>query len=193
MKLKEILNLFQEHKILVNYQGLEENWEFKGKICTDSREVQAGDIFVCIKGLHSDGHNFIDEVKKKNAAFIVGEIPIDEALPYIQVTESRKAAALLAKLYYHNPSAEFRLIGITGTNGKTTTSMLLYRALMELGYCCGWIGTLGYYINDEHYSTHHTTPDILELNQILSRMVEKGVKYVSMEVSSHALALDRVY
>ena len=193
MKLNDILHIFQEHQILVNYQGMEEEQEFKGKICTDSREIQAGDIFVCIKGYNSDGHNFIEEARKKKAAFIVSERSINDNLPYIQVTESRKATALLAKLYYNNPSAEFRLIGITGTNGKTTTSMLLYQALKELGYSSGWIGTLGYYINDEHFSTHHTTPDILELNQILARMVEKGIKYVSMEVSSHALALDRVY
>ncbi|MCB5258711.1 MAG: UDP-N-acetylmuramoyl-L-alanyl-D-glutamate--2,6-diaminopimelate ligase [Candidatus Cloacimonetes bacterium] len=193
MILKEILNLFREHHILLNYHSTEEDLELKGKICTDSREVKAGDIFICITGFNTDGHNFIDDVRKKNVALIVSERPLDDNLTYIQVTESRKAAALLAKLYYHNPSAQFRLIGITGTNGKTTTSILLYRALMELGYSCGWIGTLGYQINNQHYSSNHTTPDIIELNQIFARMVEKGVKYVSMEVSSHALALDRVY
>jgi len=84
MKLNDILHIFQEHQILVNYQGMEEEQEFKGKICTDSREIQAGDIFVCIKGYNSDGHNFIEEARKKKAAFIVSERSINDDLPYMR-------------------------------------------------------------------------------------------------------------
>lgn len=155
--------------------------------------ISPGDIFVCIRGQVSDGHDFIPDARRRGAALIVCENELTDALPAIQVSDSRKAAALLAKLQYHNPSSSFRLIGISGTNGKTTTSMLLFKAVRELGISAGWIGTLGYDINDEHFETRHTTPDILELNSIFARMAAKGVRIVFMEVSSHALALDRVY
>jgi UDP-N-acetylmuramyl-tripeptide synthetase/UDP-N-acetylmuramoyl-tripeptide--D-alanyl-D-alanine ligase len=193
MTLTRILRIFTEHGLLLEQQALDGIHEVKGKIRTDNRLVEAGDIFVCIKGLQADGHSFIPDARAKQVALIVCQDAFTDALPAIRVSDTRKAAALLAKLYYHDPSSSFRLIGITGTNGKTTTSMLLFKALRELGFPAGWIGTLGYYINDRHYETRHTTPDIMELNQIFADMAQTGVKYVCMEVSSHALALDRVY
>ena len=193
MTLCEIRKIFQAHQLWLECQGLADGQEFTGAPCVDSRELQAGDIFVCIKGQKSDGHKFVPLAREKQAALIVVEDPFTDSQPAIRVSDTRKAAALLAKLHYHNPSSRFRLTGITGTNGKTTTSMLLFKAVRELSLPAGWIGTLGYYINERHYETQNTTPDILELNRILADMAEEGVKHVFMEVSSHALALDRVY
>lgn len=193
MRLQEILNLFQEHGLLVHSQAMEGIENLDGQVRVDNRELRAGDIFVCIKGQVTDGHNYISDARQKQAALVVCENEFTDALPSIRVTDSRKATALLAKLQYGNPSSAFRLIGITGTNGKTTSSMLLFKAIRELGQAAGWIGTLGYYINEEHFETKHTTPDILELNRILAQMAAKGAKFVFMEVSSHALVLDRVY
>lgn len=193
MKVRAIVQIFREHGILLDIQGLEATTEISGKICADNRKLEAGDIFVCIRGFTSDGHKFIPDARKKQAAAIVCEDEFADKLPAIRVSDSRKANALLAKLYYRDPSSRFRLVGITGTNGKTTTSLLLFKAVSELGFSAGWIGTLGYYINDRHYETNNTTPDILELNGILAQMADEGVQYVFMEVSSHALALDRVY
>lgn len=193
MTLAEVLKLFGEHKLLLQIQALDGLGELQGQVRVDNREIEAGDIFVCIRGQVSDGHAFIPDARQKHAALVVCENEFTDALPAIRVTDTRKATALLAKLYYHDPSSSFRLVGVTGTNGKTTTSMLLFKALRELHQSAGWIGTLGYYINDEQFETRHTTPDILQLNAILAQMAEKGVETVCMEVSSHALALDRVY
>ncbi len=193
MRLTEVLQLFTQHGLLLQSQALDGIDDLNGQIRVDNRELEAGDIFVCIKGQVSDGHRFIPDARAKQAALIVGEDEFKDALPAIRVSDSRKATALLAKLYYQDPSSAFRLIGVTGTNGKTTTSMLLFKAVRELGISAGWIGTLGYYINSEHFETRHTTPDILQLNGIFAQMAARGLKLVFMEVSSHALSLDRVY
>lgn len=182
--------------------------ELSGDIRTDNRLIQKGDIFICIKGFSVDGHFFAKDAIQKGAALIIHETDITEAMNSdfaaldsdaslrhlsIQVTDTRKAAALAVRMRYDDPSAQFCLIGITGTNGKTTISTLIYQALSELGYKCGLIGTLGYYIDQEHYPTKNTTPDIVELNKIFLQMIGCGVTHVIMEVSSHALALERVY
>ncbi len=193
MRASEILQVLQDDGLLVQSQKLSGETEIPGAPRTDNREVRQGDIFICIRGMVTDGHKFIGDARKKNAALIICEQAPEGELPAIQVRDSRKAAALIAKLYFRDPSSRFRLIGITGTNGKTTTSMLLFKAMRELGYSCGWIGTLGYDINEQHFDSPRTTPDILELNAIFARMASEGAKYVFMEVSSHALALDRVY
>ncbi len=193
MKLGSYLNLLQEHGLLLASQAVDVNAELVGMPRTDNRLLEAGDIFVCIKGFTDDGHRYIPDARQKEAALVVCENEFSDTLPALRVSDSRKAAALLAKLYYADPSSRFRLIGITGTNGKTTTSLLLFKAIRELGIAAGWIGTLGYYINEEQFSTRHTTPDIMELNAIFAQMAQREVKYVIMEVSSHALALDRVY
>lgn len=193
MKLQELLDLLKEHELLLQTQALDGITELSGQIRIDSREIIPGDIFVCVKGLQADGHAYIPAARKLGAALVICEDDFSDALPAIQVRESRKATALLAKLHYGNPSEAFRLVGVTGTNGKTTTSLLIFQALRELGLPAGWIGTLGYQINEEKFSTRHTTPDSLELNAIFAEMASRGVKYAVMEVSSHALALDRVY
>ena len=167
--------------------------EIDGKVCTDNREVSKGDIFVCIKGFRQDGHNYISDARARGAALVVCEDSFKDAHASIRVKDSRKAAALIAKVYYQNPSSSFRLIGVTGTNGKTTSSLLIFKALRELGISAGWIGTLGYYINDREFSTGHTTPDIVELNSIFASMAGEGVQYVVMEVSSHAWPGPRIW
>ena len=193
MRLSEVLQLLKQHNLLLQSRALEGIDSLSGAVRVDNREIKAGDIFVCIKGQFADGHRFIPDARARGAFLIVCEDEFTDALPAIRVSDSRKATALLAKLFYNDPSSSFRLVGVTGTNGKTTTSMLLFKAARELGISAGWIGTLGYYINDNHYETRHTTPDILQLNGIFAQMAEQGLKLVFMEVSSHALALDRVF
>ncbi len=193
MRLEKLLQALSDHQLLVATQGISGKESISGALITDSREIKTGDIFVCIRGFTSDGHAYISVAREKKAALVICEDDFVDNLPAIRVNDSRKAAALTAKLQFGNPSSKFRLVGITGTNGKTSTSMILYRAARALGYKAGWIGTLGYYINDKEFSTGHTTPDILELNKILDSMANEEVSLVFMEVSSHAIALDRVY
>ncbi|HNQ43078.1 MAG TPA: UDP-N-acetylmuramoyl-L-alanyl-D-glutamate--2,6-diaminopimelate ligase, partial [Candidatus Cloacimonadota bacterium] len=156
-------------------------------------DVSSEDTFIAIKGGSFDGHSFISDALRRGASLAVGTQDSPEDIPYIKVKDSRKAAALAAKVFFCNPSSAFTLIGITGTNGKTTTSLMLFQALGLMGLKCGWIGTLGYKIGTQDFPTLHTTPDIIQLNEIFSAMHEQGVSHVVMEVSSHALALDRVY
>ena len=192
MKLRDILQSLGDQRLYVGETGLlPEN--VPGRPETDNRKIAEGDVFVCIKGFSVDGHAFAADARQRGASLVIYETAIPEGIPGIKVRDSRKAAAILAGLYYGDPSASFTLIGITGTNGKTTTSLVIYNALRALGIKAGWIGTLGYYLEDELHETHHTTPDIMELNEIFAAMVSAGVSHVVMEVSSHAIALDRVY
>lgn len=191
--INRILDELAKYKLLVEKHNLNMITEWKGKVQTDNRLIAPGDIFVCIKGERFDGHMFIDDALSKGAAVIVTQTPTTGNYPSIQVTDTRKAAAIIAKTSLLPTPLPFKLVGVTGTNGKTTTSMILYQALRIMGYKCGWIGTLGYFIEGVHYQTGHTTPDIIELNMIFKQMVDSGVSYVVMEVSSHALSLDRVY
>ncbi len=193
MKVREIIELFTSHDLKPECYELELEQEIHGTPITDTRLVGSGDIFIAIKGLSFDGHSFIEQAVSQKAALVVGTEEPRGKYGYIKVNDSRKAAALLAGLYYQNPSSSFRLIGVTGTNGKTSTSLVIFYALKSLGLKVGWIGTLGYKINDDHYETQHTTPDIMELNRILADMRKEEVSYVILEVSSHAIALDRVY
>jgi len=164
-----------------------------GKVQTDNRLLQPGDIFVCIRGGQFDGHRFVASALEQRAALIISMEEPQSAYPCLVVTDTRKAAAIIARELYLPEGQPFTLTGITGTNGKTTTSLLLFEALSKLGHKCGWIGTLGYYIGEQKFPTMHTTPDIIQLNEIFAQMAAKKVTHVVMEVSSHALALDRVY
>ncbi|MCB5279516.1 MAG: UDP-N-acetylmuramoyl-L-alanyl-D-glutamate--2,6-diaminopimelate ligase [Candidatus Cloacimonetes bacterium] len=183
----DLLNLYKQHKILVNSK-IEGNISLASPVC-DHRLIKPGNCFIAIKGENFNGHDYIAEVIQAGASYCIGET--DET--HITVTDSRKALALYAKLFYDNPSSKLTIFGVTGTNGKTTTSLVLHQILMQKGIKCAWIGTLGYKILDEDFPTAHTTPDILELNTILKQMLDYGITHVVMEVSSHALALDRVY
>ncbi len=166
---------------------------FFSRIETDSRLIEKSNVFICIKGFETDGHLFAEKAKEKGAALFIVQEKLSADFPQILVKNSRKAAAILAKKYFGNPSAKFKLIGITGTNGKTTIAALIEKILRKNGKRTGLIGTYGYSIIGKEYSTKMTTPDIIALNTILSEMEKENVEFVIMEVSSHALALNRVY
>jgi UDP-N-acetylmuramyl-tripeptide synthetase/UDP-N-acetylmuramoyl-tripeptide--D-alanyl-D-alanine ligase len=188
-----VVEALKAYNLLVDSMGLDllDNWH--GKVQTDNRLLEDGDIFVCVKGEKFDGHRFIPNAIASGAALIVSMEELEDKHPWILVSDTRKAAAVIAKTVYLPAEMPYKLIGITGTNGKTTTSLILYEALRIMGFKCGWIGTLGYYIDGTTYATHHTTPDIIELNNIFKQMADSQLEYVVMEVSSHALSLDRVF
>lgn len=165
-------------------------------IAYDSRNVIAGNVFVCIKGYETDGHKFAKMAEKNGAALIVAEEEIDVGIPVIYVKNSRAAIAEMACRYYGHPSEKFKLIGVTGTNGKTTITYLIKSILEEAGMCTGVIGTNQNIIGDKvlvTQSTTPTTPNALELQQLFAEMVESDAQCVVMEVSSHALELERVH
>jgi UDP-N-acetylmuramoyl-L-alanyl-D-glutamate--2,6-diaminopimelate ligase len=167
----------------------------------DSRKVERGDLFIAIRGTASDGHTFIDSAVSRGAAVVVVED--DTAMPdayfmhngvlKIVVADSRKALARIAANFYVHPSHHLMLIGVTGTNGKTTTTHLIRSMLEAHGSTVGLIGTIEYRINREVFPATHTTPESLELNQLLALMVERGCSAAVMEVSSHSLSMSRVY
>lgn len=160
----------------------------------DSRQVTAGSLFVCIPGLRTDGHLFAFDAIAKGAEALIVERPVKvpSHIPVIQVPDSRKALARLAVSFYDHPSTKFSLIGITGTNGKTSTAILLQAIMREWGKKVGLLGTIANQIQDKILPTTHTTPESLELQSLFSKMVEAETDYVMMEVSSHALKLGRV-
>lgn len=162
---------------------------------TDSRRVQVGDMFFAIRGTTADGHAYISKAIAKGATAIVCEIlpaEIASSIAYVQVANTAEALALAACQYYNHPSSQLKLVGITGTNGKTTTATLLFNLFRQLGYNAGLISTIRYCINNDSTDASHTTPDALTLNKLLADMVAKGCDYCFMEVSSHALVQNRV-
>lgn len=164
-------------------------------ICIDSREVKKFSVFIAVKGTLVDGHKFIDKAIEQGAlAIICEDLPEEHAseVNYIQVKNSRFAAGVIASNFFGNPSENLNLIGITGTNGKTTAATLLYELFMGLGYKVGLISTVRNLINGEEIKATHTTPDPISLNGLLADMVEVGCEYCFMEVSSHALDQHRV-
>ena len=167
-------------------------------VSSDSRQVTPGDVFVAIRGFEADGHAFIDSAVANGAVAVVLE---DEAfrprgagsVASIRVPSSRRAVAILADEFYDHPSADLTLIGVTGTNGKTTTTLLIESILNSAGFSSGVIGTLGRGIGGRWQAADRTTPDAIELQGLLAEMRGAGITHVAMEVSSHALDLDRVY
>ncbi|MEE0918323.1 MAG: UDP-N-acetylmuramoyl-L-alanyl-D-glutamate--2,6-diaminopimelate ligase [Bacteroidales bacterium] len=161
----------------------------------DSRKVCQGTLFVAQRGVVSDGHNYLDSAISNGAvAVVVEELPqnINDEVVYIQVENSSYALGILAKNYFHDPSSKLKLIGITGTNGKTTTATLSYDLFSSLGYCCSLISTIVNKIADKNFPTERTTPDVLSLNKLLLEMVEAKCEFVFMEVSSHAVVQHRI-
>lgn len=168
----------------------------------DSRKVQDGYIFVAVKGYKTDGHQFIKSAIEKGASCIIIEKEeLDNTKPLIEnkdiilipYNNTRKALAIVSKIFYDDPSSKLKLIGVTGTNGKTTITYMIREVLHYSNIKTGLIGTISNYIDNEKIPSPVTTPDALELNRLFYRMVEKQIEYVIMEVSSHALYLDRVY
>jgi UDP-N-acetylmuramoyl-L-alanyl-D-glutamate--2,6-diaminopimelate ligase len=166
-----------------------------GKLCFDSRKVEKGDVFVAVKGTLSDGHTFIPEVIKKGATAVVcEEWPGKTVIPctILQVLNSHEALARMASEYYDRPSEKLHLVGVTGTNGKTTIASLLYQLFTNLGYKCGLLSTINTRVAGKTADATHTTPDPLQINALLAEMVEAGCEYAFMEVSSHAAHQRRI-
>jgi len=161
-------------------------------ITDDSRAVTAGSLFVAVKGEHVDGHRFVEQAIKAGAVAVVAQAAVASGpLPFVQVSDSRKALGLLGSRFHGDPSARLKMIGVTGTNGKTTTTYLCKSLLEGIGRRVGLIGTVGYQIGQETIPASHTTPGALDLQALLTKMVEGGLTDAVMEVSSRALALDR--
>ena len=161
-------------------------------VTDDSRSVSSGSLFVAVKGERVDGHKYVGQAIKAGAAAIVGQDSVERAsVPFVQVTDSRKALGLIGSRFYGDPSAQLAMIGVTGTNGKTTTTYLCKALLENIGRRVGLIGTVAYQIGAETIPASHTTPGAVELQQLLARMNEARLDSVVMEVSSHALAMDR--
>ncbi len=161
----------------------------------DSRKVTTGSCFIAIKGSAADGHNYINTAIANGAAVIVCEIlpaEINTEVSYVEVENSASAAGIMAHNFYGQPSHKLKLIGITGTNGKTTVATLLFKLYSALGYKCGLISTVQNQIADEIIPSTHTTPDAVSLNELLAKMVSDSCTHVFMEVSSHALDQHRV-
>ena len=163
-------------------------------ICCDTRKLTPGSLFVCIKGTGDDGHKYINEAIEKKASAIITEKETDVTeVPVIQVADSRKALAEAAAAFYDYPSKKLKVIGVTGTNGKTSVSFMIKNILEQCGYKVGLIGTVCNMIGEETYPASLTTPDAIELNSLFSQMADKNVNYAVMEVSSHSLSQNRVY
>ncbi len=169
-----------------------EDIDIKG-IAYDSRKVKEGYLFVAIKGFETDGHKYIDAAIKNGAVAVLGEEDVNCDCTYVMTKNSRRALACTAANFYEHPERKLKIIGITGTNGKTTTTYIIRHILALKGIRCDLIGTNQTIIGDEIIESGRTTPESLDLFAIFAKMVQTGGEYVVMEVSSHSLALDRVY
>jgi len=161
----------------------------------DSRKVLVGNVFVATRGTASDGHQYISTAIETGASAIVCEtLPTDinPNISYVQVENSADALGKMASLWFDKPSSKLVLVGVTGTNGKTTIATLLYQLFMKLGFKAGLLSTVCNYVNDEAIEATHTTPDALVLNELLAKMVNAGCNYAFMEVSSHAVDQRRI-
>lgn len=171
-----------------------EETEISG-VAIDSRKVTKGGLFVAMKGTQVDGHKFIPKAIELGAAAILCEnLPdnLEEGVAYVVVPDTEDIVGEVATRFYGNPSEKLKLVGVTGTNGKTTIATLLYNMFRKFGHKCGLLSTVCNYIEEEAIPADHTTPDPIELNKLLARMVEAGCEYAFMECSSHAIAQKRI-
>ena len=189
MKLEQLLSnikpLATEGKLDVDITGVN----------IDSRKIQPGHLFVAMRGTQTDGHAFIPKALEMGAAAILCEVMPEErkqGVTYIQVPSTEEAVGPVATMFYGEPSKRLKLVGVTGTNGKTTIATLLYNMFRQFGHRCGLLSTVCNYIEDEAVPASHTTPDPIELNALLARMVEAGCEYAFMECSSHAIHQRRI-
>lgn len=190
MILKDLLREVEPLRVVGN-----EQIEVTG-IQFDSRRIEAGNIFVAQTGTAVDGHTFIDQCIEKGATAIVlsdeSYIRPDANVTYIVVANTNRALGLMAGNWYGRPSEKLTLVGVTGTNGKTTIATLLYKLVRALGHKAGLLSTVVNYVEDEAIASTHTTPDALALNELLARMVAAGCEYAFMEVSSHSIDQERI-
>ena len=195
--IKRLIALLQETNLFVDAQGTDITTNIE-RLANDSRKVGPNDLFIAIRGEIVDGHLFIEKAVKNGAIAVVCEVMPEEALTrfpgiaFIRVNNARAALAELAAHYYGYPARSLDMIGITGTNGKTTTAFLIHHLFSRIGRTCGLLSTVEYRIGDAILEATHTTPDALEINRLLRQMVEAGCDTCVMEVSSHALVQDRV-
>mgnify|MGYP005610336957 CR=1 FL=1 len=189
MKLQEIING-------INILETKGNLDLEiSDIHIDSRKVEENHLFIAVKGTQTDGHAYIGKAIEKGAKAIVCEtLPedINNDITYIKVENTEDCVGKIATTFYGNPTSKLELIGVTGTNGKTTIATLLYNMFRKFGYKVGLISTVCNYIDDEAIPTEHTTPDPITLNKLLGRMADEGCKYAFMEVSSHSVAQKRI-
>lgn len=188
----ELRNLLENSKF-VKCVG-SEDVDIKG-IEFDSRKVEPGSLFVAQRGVNVDGHKFIAKAIELGASAIACEdLPTDlpESVSFVQVEDSNAVLGEIAAAFYFNPSQKMKVVGVTGTNGKTSIASLLHRLFRELGYCVGLISTISYKVNEREEVASHTTPNALKIQELLAEMVEEGCDYCFMEVSSHAVHQKRI-
>lgn len=161
-------------------------------VCCRAQDVRPGSVFVAIRGFRADGHDFIDEALARGAVAVVVEKPVEKNAVVIEVQQARKALSAMASEFYGNPSQQLCVVGITGTNGKTTTSYLIESILAHAGFKAGVVGTINYHYGGRAFANPMTTPESLTLQRILAEMAAAGVTHVVMEVSSHAIDLHRI-
>lgn len=189
MKLQDLLKNID----IVEVKG-DQNVEITG-VFTDSRKAIIGSVFVALKGVQVDGHQYIGNALDLGAKVVVHQDSVDtsrEGITYIKVKDSADSAGKMASHWYGDPSSKLKLVGVTGTNGKTTTATLLYEMFRKLGYKVGLLSTVANYIDGKVFHATHTTPDPISLNEMLSKMVNAGCDYAFMEVSSHAIHQKRI-
>ena len=189
MKLNELLKNITPIKIIGN-----DDVEITG-VNIDSRRIKTGHLFVAMKGTQVDGHQFIGKAIELGAISVLCEdLPevLQEGITYVQVESTEDAVGKVATLFYGDPSHKLKLVGVTGTNGKTTIATLLYNMFRKFGHKVGLLSTVCNYINDVEVPADHTTPDPIELNELLAKMVEAGCEYAFMECSSHAIHQKRI-
>ena len=194
MKLSELLKYVKPVAIIGDV-----NVDISG-VNIDSRKIEKGHLFVAIKGTQTDGHRFIPKALDLGAAAVLCE-DLPEGISgdaghmdvtYVQVVSTEAAVGPVATVFYGEPSKQLKLVGVTGTNGKTTVATLLYNMFRKFGHRCGLLSTVCNYIEDEAIAADHTTPDPIELNKLLAKMVDAGCEYAFMECSSHAIAQKRI-
>ena len=189
MKLKELLKYVKPITIVGDVEA-----DITG-VHIDSRKVEKGNLFVAVKGTQTDGHRFIPKALELGATAVLCEdLPAtcEQGITYVQVASTEEAVGPVATVFYGEPSKHLKLVGVTGTNGKTTIATLLYNMFRKFGYKCGLLSTVCNYIEEEAVPADHTTPDPIELNKLLAKMVEAGCEYAFMECSSHAIAQKRI-
>ncbi|WP_460942960.1 UDP-N-acetylmuramoyl-L-alanyl-D-glutamate--2,6-diaminopimelate ligase [Spirosoma daeguense] len=188
----ELKNLFYKIPLLATSGSMDTDVT---ELTMDSRRVGPGSLFIAVRGTVTDGHAFIDTAIRNGAsAILCEEFPADinPAVAFVRVEDSSRAMGLVAASFYGQPSQKLKLVGVTGTNGKTSVATLLFRLFRQLGYRCGLLSTVQNQIDDEVIPATHTTPDVITINQLLTKMLAHGCTHVFMEVSSHAVVQERI-